>query len=218
MRQPFRELKLLVDHREDLVDERRRAQQRLRWHLHQLDPSFAVPLRVPRPATASRSRQPLARTARAEGAGAGRSRARRAAARSRARSSSSTTSSNSGPRRSRRRCSSCPAAVRSPLQSCWPRSARSVASKATRSSLVTAASRPWKRAQAACNATDSTAAATDNSTRPSTGSRSPKRATTRPPRLPRAQTSRRQEPTRSDPLPQTTARTRRLQHTKASPP
>src|SRR5262245_60609786 len=41
--QPFRELKLLVDHREDLVDERRRAQQRLRWHLHQLDPSFAVP-------------------------------------------------------------------------------------------------------------------------------------------------------------------------------
>jgi transposase len=44
--QPFRELKLLVDHRDDLVDERRRAQQRLRWHLHQLDPSFAVPRAV----------------------------------------------------------------------------------------------------------------------------------------------------------------------------
>jgi transposase len=43
--QPFRELKLLVNHREDLVDERRRAQQRLRWHLHQLDPAFAVPAR-----------------------------------------------------------------------------------------------------------------------------------------------------------------------------
>jgi transposase len=43
--QPFRELKLLVDHRDNLVDERRRAQQRLRWHLHQLDPSFAVPAR-----------------------------------------------------------------------------------------------------------------------------------------------------------------------------
>ena len=43
--QPFRELKLLVDHREDLVEERRRVQQRLRWHLHQLDPSFAVPAR-----------------------------------------------------------------------------------------------------------------------------------------------------------------------------
>ena len=43
--EPFRDLKLLVDHRDDLVDERRRAQQRLRWHLHQLDPSFAVPAR-----------------------------------------------------------------------------------------------------------------------------------------------------------------------------
>src|SRR3989440_948307 len=43
--QVFRDLKLLVDHRDDLVDERRRAQQRLRWHLHQLDPSFVVPAR-----------------------------------------------------------------------------------------------------------------------------------------------------------------------------
>ena len=38
--QIFRDLKLLVDHRDDLVDERRRTQQRLRWHLHQLDPTF----------------------------------------------------------------------------------------------------------------------------------------------------------------------------------
>jgi transposase len=44
--QIFRDLKLLVDHRDDLVDERRRIQQRLRWHLHQLDPTFAVPLRM----------------------------------------------------------------------------------------------------------------------------------------------------------------------------
>jgi transposase len=44
--QVFRDLKLLVDHRDDLVDERRRIQQRLRWHLHQLDPTFAVPLRM----------------------------------------------------------------------------------------------------------------------------------------------------------------------------
>jgi transposase len=42
----FRELKLLVDHRDDLVDARRRTQQRLRWHLHALDPTFAVPLRM----------------------------------------------------------------------------------------------------------------------------------------------------------------------------
>ena len=44
--QPFRELKLLVDHRDDLVDERRRAQQRLRWHLHQLDPALLVPAKA----------------------------------------------------------------------------------------------------------------------------------------------------------------------------
>jgi len=42
--QRLRELKLLVDHRDDLIDERRRAQQRLRWHLHELDPEWAVPL------------------------------------------------------------------------------------------------------------------------------------------------------------------------------
>jgi transposase len=39
----LRELKLLVDHRDDLVDERRRAQQRLRWQLHDLDPALTVP-------------------------------------------------------------------------------------------------------------------------------------------------------------------------------
>src|SRR5215203_196827 len=53
--QPFRELKLLVDHRDDLVDERRRAQQRLRWHLHQLDRSLAVPAKaLDRPAQLDR--------------------------------------------------------------------------------------------------------------------------------------------------------------------
>src|SRR5215212_1753707 len=40
------EVKLLVDHRDDLVDQRRRTQQRLRWHLFQLDPTFVVPLRM----------------------------------------------------------------------------------------------------------------------------------------------------------------------------
>jgi len=35
-----RELKLLVDHREDLVATRTRLQNRLRWHLHELDPEF----------------------------------------------------------------------------------------------------------------------------------------------------------------------------------
>ena len=34
---PDREVRLLVDHREDLVAERTRAISRLRWHLHELD-------------------------------------------------------------------------------------------------------------------------------------------------------------------------------------
>lgn len=36
---PERELRLLVDHREDLVCERTRVINRLRWHLHELDPA-----------------------------------------------------------------------------------------------------------------------------------------------------------------------------------
>jgi transposase len=35
-----RELRLLVDHRDDLVAERTRALNRLRWHLHELDPTL----------------------------------------------------------------------------------------------------------------------------------------------------------------------------------
>jgi transposase len=38
-----REIKLLLDHREDLVQERSRIQQRLRWHLHDLDAAFHIP-------------------------------------------------------------------------------------------------------------------------------------------------------------------------------
>jgi transposase len=37
---PSRELRLLVDHREDLVAERTRNINRLRWHLHELDPAW----------------------------------------------------------------------------------------------------------------------------------------------------------------------------------
>jgi transposase len=37
-----REVKLLVDHREDLVGERTRIQNRLRWHLHELQPGYEV--------------------------------------------------------------------------------------------------------------------------------------------------------------------------------
>lgn len=42
---PSRELRLLVDHREDLVNERTRCINRLRWHLHDLDPAWDPPAR-----------------------------------------------------------------------------------------------------------------------------------------------------------------------------
>lgn len=37
-----RELKLLVDHREDLIGERTRIQNRLLWHLHELEPGLQI--------------------------------------------------------------------------------------------------------------------------------------------------------------------------------
>ncbi len=42
---PARDVKLLVDHRRDLIVERTKLQNRLRWHLHELDPAFHVPSR-----------------------------------------------------------------------------------------------------------------------------------------------------------------------------
>ena len=42
---PAREVRLLVDHRRDLVAERTRIQSRLRWYLHELDPALTVPSR-----------------------------------------------------------------------------------------------------------------------------------------------------------------------------
>lgn len=38
-----REIRLLHDHRDDLVCERTRIQNRLRWHLHELDPELEIP-------------------------------------------------------------------------------------------------------------------------------------------------------------------------------
>jgi transposase len=37
-----RKVRLLTDHREDLVNERTRCQNRLHWHLHELDPSLQI--------------------------------------------------------------------------------------------------------------------------------------------------------------------------------
>lgn len=43
---PARELRLLVDHREDLVADRTRCVNRLRWHLHELDPAWDPPAKA----------------------------------------------------------------------------------------------------------------------------------------------------------------------------
>src|SRR5512133_2064268 len=40
---PARQVQLLVDHRDDLVAERTRVINRLRWHLHELDPGHEPP-------------------------------------------------------------------------------------------------------------------------------------------------------------------------------
>src|SRR5437660_68273 len=39
---PARQVRLLVDHREDLVRERTRIQSRLRWHVHELFPELVI--------------------------------------------------------------------------------------------------------------------------------------------------------------------------------
>ena len=43
---PERDVRLLADHRDDLVAERRRVQLRLRWHLHDLELDLALPPRA----------------------------------------------------------------------------------------------------------------------------------------------------------------------------
>ncbi|WP_128642426.1 IS110 family transposase [Rhodococcus opacus] len=43
--EPTREVKLLSDHRRNLVCERTKLINRLRWHLHELDPELVIPVR-----------------------------------------------------------------------------------------------------------------------------------------------------------------------------
>ena len=118
---------------------------------------------------------------------------------------------------SHRRCSSSQAAAASPPRSCSPRSARSAASKATRNSPATAASHHSKQAQAeptppARPRRQPTAERRALPDRNHTGPLPPSRA-----RLPRTQTSRRENTPRSHPLPQTTPRPLRLQHPESEP-
>ncbi len=59
---PEREIALLLDHREDLVAERTRIPQRLRWHLHDQDPSLEIGARtLDQPSTLKRLSGRLAR-------------------------------------------------------------------------------------------------------------------------------------------------------------
>ena len=59
---PERELRLLADHRDDLVAERTRMMNRLRWHLHELDPGWD-----PAPRSLKRCKTMMAVTARLAG-------------------------------------------------------------------------------------------------------------------------------------------------------
>ena len=177
--QVFRDLKLLVDHRDDLVDAAPKDAAAAALAPARARPDLRRAAADARPLLASGARQPLARTAGAGDASATRARARHRLPLTqpqdrRARPGARAT--HRGDRAGAARVARLRAP--SPPRSCSPRSGRSTASKQTPNSPATAASRPWKRAQAAANATGSTAAATANSTPRSTGSRSPKPATT----------------------------------------
>ena len=174
--EPYRELKLLVDHRDAIVDERRRVHQRLRWHLYQLDPTFEVPLRM------------LARASHLERVSRWLSRqdqeARKLVSTCR---SLDRTISELDQELEQRTVTLAPTLL--DLPGGGPITAAKLLAEIgpvnrfkTDAQLApaTAASHRWKQAQAAASATGSTAAATANSTPPSTGSRSPKPASTHP--------------------------------------
>ena len=218
----LRELKLLVDHREDLVDERRRSQQRLRWHLHELDPALVGARWARSTGTVWLDRVgSLARPPRADGAGADRPRTRRPLPhRSRARSSSSTTNSNSG------RADRAGAARAARLR----RHHRREAARRDRPDRPLPTPTPSSPATAGVAPLEASSGKHQRHRLDRGGNRQLNCALYRiaitqaphPPartRLPRTQTSRRQEPPRSDPLPQTTPRPHRLQHPqKRAPP
>jgi len=168
--QRLRELKLLVDHRDDLIDERRRAQQRLRWHLHDLELELAVPLgALDRGVWLDRLGRRLAGLEQTAQVRIARELVGRCRSLTRGRSSPSTASYRQRPRRPRRRSWLYPVAGPSAPPSCSARSARSSASRLTRSLPATPASHHSKPAPANIDATGSTAAATANSTAPCTG-------------------------------------------------
>jgi transposase len=212
--QPFRDLKLLVDHRDDLVDERRRAQQRLRWHLHQLDPSFVVPARrLDRPAHLERVARWLARREQDVQVRV----ARELVVRCR---SLTRTIAELERELEQRTAETAPALLELPAALRYRREAARRSRpdrplpnrRPTRPSLRCRAARGELRPRPTPPSRPRRQPATQRGLLPDRD-----HASARPScrtRLPRTQTGRRQEPTRSDPLPETPARPRRLQHTQ----
>jgi transposase len=216
--QPFRELKLLVDHREDLVDERRRAQQRLRWHLHQLDPSFAVPARrLDRTSQLDRVSRWLARREQEIQVRIARDLVSRCRTLTRSiveldRELEQRTAQTAPALLELPGCGTLTAAK--PLAEVGPIDRFHTDAQLARHSGVAPLEASSGRVQRhrldrggnrPLNAAFYRIAITQARYHPAA------------PRLPRTQTSRRQKPTRSDPLPQTLTRTCRLQHTQNEP-
>ena len=178
--EPYRELKLLVDHRDAIVDERRRTHQRLRWHLHQLDPTYEVPLRML--ARSLCTWNGLARWLARQDQDLQVPLARELVSSCRRLNREITELDQELEQRTAQLAPAlldlpgCGAITAAELLA---EMARSAASQQTPNSPDTAASHPLKRARVAFSAIASTAAATANSTPPSTASRSPRHASTR---------------------------------------
>jgi transposase len=157
-------------HRDDLVDERRRCQQRLRWHLHELDPGLQAPLgALDRAVWLDRLSRQLARREQTTQARI----ARELIVRCRSLNRSIAELERELQQRTTTiapRLLALPAAERSAPRSCSARSARSTASAQTPSSPAMPASHRSTPAPANTNATASTVAGTDNSTARCTGS------------------------------------------------
>jgi transposase len=213
----YREIKLLVDHRDDLVDQRSRTQQRLRWHLHQLDPTYVVPLRMlGRPSHLERVGRWLAR------------REQELQVRLARELVSSCRSLNRAigeldQELEQRAAETAPALLKPP--GCGPVTAAKLLAEIgpIRRFDPDAHRAPQRRRTARSQPRKAPAAPTRPRRQPTTERRAlPDRdhPVPLPPsrsRPPGTQTNRRQEPTRSDPLPQTPPRPRRLQHPQNEP-
>lgn len=154
---PEREVRLLVDHREDLVAERTRMISRLRWHLHELDPC-----NEPAARTLNHLRNLDRLAQRLEGVEGttlvSRATSPTAAARSPSRSTSSSTRSASWSAPLRRRCLQ--SADPSPPPRSLPRPPALTASRATTPTHVTTAPPPCRCGHPTEPDTDSAAPAT----------------------------------------------------------